>query len=102
MKLMEPKDYPTDLKELSNLLKEAGIEHILKEHPVTKAENAKKLIGYNLAGDWQITIGKELSVIRGMVSWGDYEAFDGKEVKRAETAEEMVKIIKGEINERKD
>ena len=92
MKFLRGQDYKTDLKGLSRLLKKEGIRHQLRQHPITKMEPVKLLIGYNPAGEYQIRVG-ELSVIRGMVSFGDFEIYDGKETIRTGTAEEMVEVI---------
>jgi hypothetical protein len=70
-----PKDFPTDMSRLDELLTKRGIEHKLKTHPGAD-EGVKALIGYNPAGDWQIIIEQPegtYSVIRGMASFGDYE-----------------------------
>ena len=100
MRIMRGKDYPIDLKKLSRMLKEAGIEHTLRPHPSFEAEKGcKELIGYYPAGEWQILIGdldgRGYSIIRGYASFGDYEIYDGKDIKRTRTAREMVWLVKG-------
>ena len=103
MKFLEGKDYQIDLSELSELLKKEDIKHELRPHPVFEAEKGvKDLIGYSPSGEWQIIISAEkgeLSIIRGMVSFGDYEVFgikgfEMKDPERTETAEEMVELVK--------
>lgn len=76
MKYMRGEDYPTDMSELTKLLDKAGISYEKRVHPVTAAEPVKHVIGYNPAGEWQIIITTRdalYSVVRGMVSFGDYE-----------------------------
>ena len=91
---IEKQKTSTDLIGLSKLLKEEGIGHIFKEHPAT---SSKDLLGYSPAGDYQIKIGK-LSIIRGYVSFGEYELFDGRDVERRTTAKGMLLLIKEKLN----
>ena len=111
------KNYPTDMWCLAKLLKKNKITFTLREHPSVK-EGAKKLLGYNPAGDWQILIdtkfsGLKYSVIRGMCSFGLYEImavsttgegiFKSKlkgyffEPERFRTAEDLIKSLLTEI-----
>lgn len=98
MMLTRPEDCKTDLKGLHELMEKEGIEHIFREHPIAKEEDAKAIIGYNPAGDWQIIIPNKLdwdiSIVRGMVSFGYYESYYNKEIKRFNTPEEVVDWIK--------
>jgi len=101
MKLMMGNKYETDLKELHKLLKKEGIKHILRKHRAAE-EGAKKIIGYNPTGDWQICIPDidwDISIIRGMVSFGSYETYTHKdgETERFEAPEEVVSWVKEEI-----
>jgi len=102
MKILLGKDYKTDLSELSELLLKEGIKHKLQPHPLTKlAPQAKKITGYFPAGDWQIIIKPNLSIIRGMISFGDYEIYDGNDIERTKTAKKMVNIIKKYLGRKK-
>ena len=91
------KDYNTDLKELHQMMQSLGIEHIYRRHPITETEPVKDVIGYNPTGDYQIIIPGldwKYSIIRGMVSFGDYEVHDRLEAIRFKTAEEVVGYLK--------
>ena len=101
MKFMKPKEYPIDLHDLNELLNgEPNIYHEMREHPVKIEEpQVKDVIGYFPAGEHQIIIihnEKTYSIIRGMVSFGDYEIYGGdmQDPERTETAQDMFELIK--------
>ena len=75
MILRDPKDYPTDMTELLKALDAAKISYTIKKHPIA---DSKSLLGYNPAGDWQVMIEDQVSVIRGMASFGYYEVMRTK------------------------
>ena len=105
---------PTDLSKLHRLLTKAGIKHIYREHPYAKAEpQVLGLIGYFPTGTHQIIIGessspycipkktipkktmKQISIIRGAVSFGDFELYGrGFDCERFYTEEEVLEEIK--------
>src|SRR3990167_3720168 len=98
-KELQSPEFADDLTKLSALLTERGIKHELRKHPAAVAEpQVKDLIGYWPTGEWQIIIGK-YSVIRGMVSFGDYEIMnigDGdkfKDPERFKTPEALVEQL---------
>jgi hypothetical protein len=98
--------YAADLSKLHDLLTKAGVDHGYRVHPIVEAEpDTKKIIGYHPAGEYQIIIPDKLdwdiSIIRGMVSWGYYEAWFKKETYRFETPEEVVSWIKENYEENK-
>ena len=73
-KELESKEFQTDMTDLCKMLDERGIKYKLRKHPVAELEpQCKELIGYFPSGDWQVIINDTYSVIRGMVSLGDYE-----------------------------
>ena len=89
-------NYATDLKELSNLLDKEGIKHTFLPHPGYK-EEVVRLIGHSPTGIFQIRTHDGYSIIRGTVSFGDYEIYNSEKMddpERTVTAEEMVKLYK--------
>jgi hypothetical protein len=90
-KELESKEFNDDMSELISLLRKNKIRHEVRHHPGAN-DHAKALIGYNITGEWQILIGK-VSVIRGYVSFGEYEAYLGKykDPERFETAQDFLK-----------
>lgn len=96
------KDEPTDLSILHQKLTDAGIEHEYREHPVAKAEpQVLGLIGYFPSGTHQIIIDTptdKISIIRGSVSFGDFELYSlggGKwDADRFYTEDEVIEALK--------
>ena len=90
---LESPEFNDDMYELQEALNKAGIKHILKRHQGADPR-VKDLIGYYPTGEWHILIG-DVSVIRGMVSFGDYEAYRGKykEPERFTTPEELIAAL---------
>lgn len=89
---------PTDLKTLSGMLKALGIEHIYRKHPVATLEpQVLDAIGYFPTGTHQILIesyNEPISIIRGSVSFGDFELYgEGFDAERFETEEEVIKAL---------
>ena len=92
-------EYPTDLSELHKLLDKASIKHVYREHPSAEG-GANDIIGYNPTGDWQIVIPDidwKYSIVRGMVSFGLYEIFDGVATIKFETSKEVVAYLQGKL-----
>jgi len=102
-KELNSKEFQEDLMSLYHLLVSRKIPCKIRLHPAAKAEpQCKELIGYFPSGTNQILIKKDktiYSVIRGMVSFGDYEIMNirkGKKFKEPErfrTPEELVKQL---------
>lgn len=94
----DPKRYATDLSKLHEMLDKAGIKHIYRVHPGAELEpQVLDLIGYFPAGTHQIIVPDvdwKLSIIRGMVSWGFYEVYDGENCTRFDTPRKVVNFIK--------
>ena len=101
---LNSKEFQEDLMPLYAMLTAKKIPCSMRLHPVAKLEpQVKKLIGYFPTGTNQILIKKDkttYSVIRGMVSFGDYEIMNigkGKKFKDPErfiTPEELVKSLR--------
>lgn len=99
---LKSKEFNDDMSDLVTLLKKKKIRYVIKKHE--EAENkVKELIGYYPTGEWHILIyikSGTYSVIKGMVSFGDYEIMNiggGKkfeEPERFKTAEELFNSIK--------
>ena len=89
------KEDPTDLSKLHKMLEEKGIEHIYREHPAAiKEPQAAAILGRKThpVGTHQIRIG-DVSIIRGMASFGLFEAFGSKwkdDPERFQTEEELI------------
>ena len=88
---LNSKEFQEDLMPLYHMLVAKKIPCKVRLHPVVKAEpQVKKLIGYYPSGINQILIKKDgttYSVIRGMVSFGNYEIMNigkGKKFKNPE------------------
>lgn len=96
--IKEPKNYNTDLTKLYELSKKLkGVKVTFRNHPlVTEEPGVKDLIGYYPTGDKQILFKKgrkELSCIRGTVSFGYFEIYDGKNCDRYETEQEVIDAV---------
>ncbi len=91
---LNSKEFQDDMTELKNLLDKESIEYSFKRH-VGADPKVKELIGYYPTGEWQLRVGKN-SIIRGMVSFGDYELLSegDNDPVRFETAQEMLEEIK--------
>lgn len=90
---LESPEFNDDMTGLDMALNKAGIQHVLRRHPGAEP-GLKGIIGYYPTGEWQILIG-DVSVIRGMCSFGMYEAYGGKfeDPERFETPEELIKAL---------
>ncbi len=92
---LNSKEFQDDLSELKTLLDKEGIKHSFYRHEGADPK-VKELIGYYPTGEWHIRVGKN-SVIRGMVSFGDYEIYNSEiedDPIRFITAQETLKEIK--------
>lgn len=89
-KELESEELNDDMTELKTLLEKKGIEHTFKRHQGA-GPRIKELIGFYPTGEWHIRIG-DVSVIRGMASFGLYEAYRGmfEEPERFNTPEELL------------
>lgn len=95
---LKSKEFNDDMTELKELLEKEGIEHIFKRH---RGADPKLLglIGYYPTGEWHIIVGN-LSIIKGMVSFGDYELMGIEDDPvRFEKASEVLEEIKKRINQ---
>ena len=90
---LNSKEFCDDMSELEAELKGRGIKYEIEKHwgALEGDGKVKELIGYYPNGEWHIFIG-DVSIIRGMASFGDYEAYGGKfeEPERFKTAKELV------------
>ena len=86
-------EYRDDMYELQEALDKKNIKYLLKRH-IGASPEVKKLIGYYPTGEWHIFIG-DISVIRGMCSFGDYEVYGGKfkEPERFKTPQELIENL---------
>jgi hypothetical protein len=94
-KVVLGKEFQDDMSELKELLDKEDIKYTFIRHEGANPD-IKDLIGYYPTGEWHIRVG-ENSIIRGMVSFGDYEIYNGKikdDPVRFSTAQEMLKEIK--------
>lgn len=98
-KELESKEFNDDMSELETELRARKMSYRIKKHAGALEGNGKvkELIGYYPAGEWHIHIG-DVSVIKGMVSFGLYEAYGGKykEPERFETAKELLDDLKND------
>ena len=88
-------EFEDDMSELKAELEKRGIEHTFGKHILTELEpGVFDLMGYWPSGEWHIRIG-DVSVIRGMVSFGYYEAYGGKfkDPERFKTPEELIQAL---------
>ena len=87
---LESKEFEDDMSDLEEELKKHKFSYTFKRHKGADP-SLIDLIGYYPTGEWHINIG-DVSVIRGMCSFGDYEAYGGKykEPERFATAKELV------------
>jgi hypothetical protein len=102
-KELQSKEFQEDLQPLYAMLIAKGIKCSMRLHAVVQSEpKVKELIGYYPTGTYQIIIEKDnttYSVIRGMVSFGDYEIMNtgkGKKFKEPERftmPEELVEAL---------
>ena len=98
-KFAEPQN---DVMPLYDLLVAKKIPCRIRLHPIIEKELCERLIDYALSGGFQILIEKDgtvYSVIRGGVSFGDYEIMNlgkgkkFKEPERFKTPEELVEEL---------
>ncbi len=86
-------EFCDDMSELEAELKARGIEYTIAKHPgaLEGDGKVKELIGYYPTGEWHIHVG-DVSIIRGSVSFGDYECYRGKykEPERFSDVKELV------------
>ena len=96
-KQLNSREFQDDMSELKKLLDEAKIEYIFEKH-MGATPKVKKLIGYYPTGEWHLMVGKN-SIIRGMVSFGDYEILGEKDDDpiKFSTAKEMFEEIKNRL-----
>jgi len=92
-----------DMSELEAELKARGVEYTIKKHAgaLEGGGKVKEIIGFYPAGEWHIHVG-EVSIIRGMASWGEYEAYGGKykpDPERFHTAKELVDNLLDKLKE---
>lgn len=105
-KNFESGEFADGMTELEAALKEAGIKYIIRRHPAVALEpTIKGLLGYWPTGEWQIIIKNvfsekdiletDISIIRGYVSFGLYEAWGMmfKEPERFETPTALIAAI---------
>lgn len=103
-------EFRENMSDLDAVLTHAGIKHELRPHMATIREpQVLKLLGYFPTGRWQIIIeykDRTYSVIRGMVSFGQYEIMQLRNKKgtkgrkfgdpeRFETAGELLMALTG-------
>ena len=94
---LKSKQFNDDMSELKELLEKEDIKHTFKRH-LGADPRLLNLVGYYPTGEWHIKVG-EISIIRGMVSFGDYELMgEDNDPVRFETAPEMLKEIKMRLN----
>ena len=89
---LKSKEFNDDMSDLEAELKRRKIPYTIKRHQGAEPR-LLKLIGYYPTGEWHIMIQDKVSVIKGMASFGLYEAYGGKyknDPARFETAEELV------------
>ena len=92
---LQSKEFNDDMTELKELLEKEDIKHIFKRH-IGANPKLLELIGYYPTGQWHIKVG-EISVIRGMVSFGAYELMgqhDDDPVRFEKASEVLVEIKK--------
>lgn len=87
---LQSEEFNDDMSELCQLLDEAKIKYVKKRHEAAEPQ-ILDCLGYYPTGEWHIYIG-DISVIRGMVTFGDYEVLGGKykEVTRFKTVQELL------------
>lgn len=87
---LNSQEFNDDMTDLKNLLDKKGIKYEFKRH-LGAEPGVKELIGYYPTGEWHMIIG-DVSIIRGMASFGNYEVYGGKftEPERFSTAEELL------------
>ena len=94
---LDSKEFNDDMSELEAALKAANLPYIIKKHlGATEANGTiKDIIGYYPTGEWHVIINDEISIIRGMTSWGLYEAYGGPftEPERFETPADLIAQI---------
>ena len=90
---LEGKDFSDDMSDLEHELKTRNVKYTICQHEGASPK-LLDIIGYYPTGQWHIRVGK-ISIIRGYVSFGDYECLGGKfkEVERFTTAKELVDAI---------
>lgn len=72
---LQSKEFCSDMSELAVGLIIEEMDFVIFRH-LASSPAVKKLIGYYPCGEWQFIIsykGSEFSVIRGMISFGNYE-----------------------------
>jgi len=87
-------EFNDDMSELETLLKANNIAYTINKHLGALEGNGKikEILGYYPSGEWHIHVG-DVSIIKGMVSFGKYEAYGGKykeDPARFDTAEELI------------
>lgn len=87
---LQSKEFNDDMSELCQLLNNAKIKYIKKRHEAATPRSLE-FNGYYPTGRWHIYIG-DISVIKGMASFGNYEVYGGKykEPIRFNTAQELL------------
>lgn len=87
---LNSKEFNDNMDDLIILLNKHKIKYTKTRHGGSQ-EKVKELLGYYPGGEWHIHIGK-ISIIRGLVSFGSYEAYGDmyKEPERFETGKELL------------
>lgn len=87
-------EYPDSMHLLCNLLRKNRIPFEKKRH-LAGTDQVIKLLGMAPAGRWHVIVRGNISVVRGMTSFGLYEAYGGpfKEPERFSTPKELVEAI---------
>lgn len=91
---LSSKEFDDNMDELVAELEVRKVPFEKKRH---EGANRKliELIGYYPTGEWHVMVKGNISVIKGMASFGSYEAYGGKysEPERFATAKELVDDI---------
>ena len=91
-KELNSKEFNDNMNPLVKELTRRKIPFTIKRHKRSH-DKVKRLIGYYPAGKWHIMIEKTTSVIKGRISFGEYEAYLGlyNEPERFSSAKKLIK-----------
>jgi hypothetical protein len=86
-------EFQDDMSELEAELRKRNIDYTIDKHLGAK-EGDRYIQQKPQCGEWHIFVG-DVSIIKGMVSFGDYEAYGGKykEPVRFQSAKALVKDL---------
>ena len=96
---LQSPEFQDDMSDLVLLLKKEGIKYSMRRHMGAKPE-LLNILGYYPTGEWHIIV-ENLSIIRGMISFGQYELLEIDQYEddpvRYSTAGEVLEEIKKRI-----